>query len=312
MTHCPFKFQVADNRTLRQKLEKMERMSHGPNWKTLYESLQEQHQKERTLWEGKLKETETELQNMIETSHELEQKTHIITDLSHQLQESETRINQLISQNDALNREGEVLKQGYAEELGRLKENIKELEEYIDKTDVDKSEEVSSKESEIMRLRAELQDKVGLEARLQEAEAELSRSQEEVESLHQSILEAAAASTEKEASAAVSKPRSRSLCSSRESLDNSSRQLRMVRMDSITELVDFIEDPEHVSGLEREQLVLCYEDVVCRLNKAVREIRALKASIQAAQATGRSASLEEEGMILKRRQRSSLVVEGRT
>ena len=61
-------------------------MNTGPNWKTLYEGLQEQHNKERGLWENKLKEMEHELQNMVDTNNEAEQKAHIITDLSHQLQ----------------------------------------------------------------------------------------------------------------------------------------------------------------------------------------------------------------------------------
>ena len=81
-----YKTQIIENKTLRQKLEKMERMNTGPNWKTLYEGLQEQHNKERGLWENKLKEMEHELQNMVDTNNEAEQKAHIITDLSHQLQ----------------------------------------------------------------------------------------------------------------------------------------------------------------------------------------------------------------------------------
>ena len=35
-----YKAQVAENKALRQKLEKVERINSGPNWKTLYESLQ--------------------------------------------------------------------------------------------------------------------------------------------------------------------------------------------------------------------------------------------------------------------------------
>ena len=107
-----YKTQVADNKTLRQKLEKLERINTaGPNWKTLYESLQTQHQKERELWENKLKEMENDLQNMVETNQEAEQKGHIIDDLSHQLQDSEARINQLLCQNDTLQRNNDTFKQ---------------------------------------------------------------------------------------------------------------------------------------------------------------------------------------------------------
>ena len=48
--------------------------------------VQVQHQKERTMWEDKLNGLELELQNVMETNNEAEQKGHIITDLSHQLQ----------------------------------------------------------------------------------------------------------------------------------------------------------------------------------------------------------------------------------
>ncbi len=107
-----YKAQVADNKTLRQKLDKLERINTaGPNWKSLYEGLQTQHQRERELWENKLKEMENDLQNMVETNQEAEQKRHIIDDLSVQLQDSEARINQLLCQNDTLQRNNETFKQ---------------------------------------------------------------------------------------------------------------------------------------------------------------------------------------------------------
>merc|ERR1711874_113135 len=105
-----YKAQIVENKTLRHKLEKMERMGTGPNWKTLYESLQEQHNKERGIWENKLKEMENEMQNIIDTNNEAEQKAHIITDLSHQLQDSEKRINQLLCRSDSLEKDNVSLK----------------------------------------------------------------------------------------------------------------------------------------------------------------------------------------------------------
>ena len=54
---------------------------------------------------------EHDLQNMVETQEEAEQKGHIIDDLSHQLQDSEARINQLLCQNDTLQRNNESFKQ---------------------------------------------------------------------------------------------------------------------------------------------------------------------------------------------------------
>ena len=51
-----YKAQIVENKTLRQKLERLERMREGPNWKALYEGLQEQHSKEREMWERKLQE----------------------------------------------------------------------------------------------------------------------------------------------------------------------------------------------------------------------------------------------------------------
>ena len=35
-----YKAQIVENKTLRQKLERLERMREGPNWKALYEGLQ--------------------------------------------------------------------------------------------------------------------------------------------------------------------------------------------------------------------------------------------------------------------------------
>ena len=48
-----YKAQIVENKTLRQKLERLERMREGPNWKALYEGLQEQHSKEREMWESR-------------------------------------------------------------------------------------------------------------------------------------------------------------------------------------------------------------------------------------------------------------------
>ena len=267
-----YKTQVAENKTLRQRLEKIERINTGPNWKSLYESLQSQHQKERVLWENKLKEMENELQNLLETSSEAEQKGHIITDLSHQLQDSETRINQLLVQNDSLERENRTFKQGYEDEINRLKENVKELEEYIDKTD--KSQEESNKDSEILRLRKELSEKGLVEAQVEELEDKLTRSRAEIEGLKAKLLEASD-------SFEAGKGWSRSLCSSRENLVD--KKLRMVRMDSLTELMSPLSDPAQVSGMEQDKLLLCYNDVVCRFNKAIAEIKALKVSVKQAQ-----------------------------
>ena len=266
-----YKAQVAENKSLRQKLEKIERINSGPNWKTLYESLQVQHQKERVMWEDKLKEMELELQNMMETNNEAEQKGHIITDLSHQLQESETRINQLQVQNDSMNRENTSLKEGFDKETTRLKENVKELEEYIDKTD--KSEENSEKDSEILRLRNELAEKVAADQHQQELQAELARKELEIGTLTARLQEVTN-TVEKE------EGRSRSLCSSRENLD---KQLRMVRMDSLTELMAPLNDTNQISNMEHDKLVLCYNDVVNRFNKAISEIKALKLSVKQAQ-----------------------------
>ena len=45
-----YKAQVAENKALRQKLEKVERINSGPNWKTLYESLQVFYRNKKILW----------------------------------------------------------------------------------------------------------------------------------------------------------------------------------------------------------------------------------------------------------------------
>jgi len=277
-----YKAQLAENKTLRQKLEKIERINAGPNWKTLYESLQVQHQKERVLWEDKLKEMENELQNLLETNNEAEQKGHLITDLSHQLQESETRINQLLCQNDTLDRENQTNKNQYEKEMRRVKENVKELEEYIDKTD--KSNEENNKDSEILRLRSELSEKIGLEEQLQKLENELTRSQGEVRSLTTKMIELSDSDRE------ADKGRSRSLCSSRDNLD--SKQMRMVRMDSLSELMSPLNDANQILNMEHDKLVLCYNDVVNRFNKAISEIKALKTSLKQAQGASDEAEIK--------------------
>lgn len=278
-----YKAQVAENKTLRQKMEKIERINSGPNWKTLYDSLQTQHQKERVLWGNKLKEMEHELQNLVETNSEAEQKGHLISDLSHQLQESETRINQLVCQNDTLVRENKTLTKEYENEMHRMKENIKELEEYIDKTDVDKCKEEKNKDAEIVRLRQEISERSKVELEKAELESELARTRGEVEMLTTKLIGFNDA-TEKDAG------RSRSLCSSRDNLDK--KQMRMVRMDSLTELMAPLNDVSQISNMEHDKLVICYNDVVNRFNKAISEIKALKSSVKQAQSNTDAAEIK--------------------
>merc|ERR1712128_313665 len=243
-----YKAQIVENKTLRHKLEKMERMNTGPNWKTLYESLQEQHNKERGLWENKLKEMENEMQNIIDTNNEAEQKAHIITDLSHQLQDSEQRINQLLCRTDSLEKDNVSLKMGYDDEITRLKENVKELEEYIDKT--------------------------GYEKQMQELQDKLSKSKSEVEVLTSKILDM------NEISDRECKAKSRSLCSSHENID---KQIQLTKMDSLAELMTSVDDPAALASMEHEQLVIHYNDVLKRFSKAISEIKALKTSVKTAQ-----------------------------
>jgi len=269
-----YKAQIVENKTLRHKLDKMERMNTGPNWKTLYESLQEQHNKERGLWENKLKEMENEMQNIIDTNNEAEQKAHIITDLSHQLQDSEQRINQLLCRTDSLEKDNVSLKMGYDDEVTRLKENVKELEEYIDKTDSAKNVADNSKDSEIIRLRKELSEKACYEKQLQEMQDKLSKSKSEVEALTSKILDL------NDISDRECKAKSRSLCSSRENID---KQIRLTKMDSLAELMTSVDDPAALSSMEHEQLVINYNDVLKRFGKAISEIKALKNSVKTAQ-----------------------------
>jgi len=269
-----YKAQIVENKTLRHKLEKMERMNTGPNWKTLYESLQEQHNKERGLWENKLKEMENEMQNIIDTNNEAEQKAHIITDLSHQLQDSEHRINQLLCRADSLEKDNVSLKMGYDDEINRLKENVKELEEYIDKTDSAKNVADNSKDSEIIRLRKELSEKAVYEKQMQEMQDKLSKSKSEVEALTSKILDL------NEISDRECKAKSRSLCSSRENID---KQIQLTKMDSLAELMTSVDDPAALATMEHEQLVICYNDVLKRFSKAISEIKALRTSVKTAQ-----------------------------
>jgi len=151
--------------------------------------LQEQHSKEREMWERKLQEMEQEMHELQDTNNEADQKGHIITDLSHQLQESEQRINQLVCKNDSLNRDNTTLKSAYEDQITGLKENIKELEEYIDKTDADKNESESSKDSEIMRLREELTEKGVLEKEIENVRDKLSQAESELERMTQKLEE---------------------------------------------------------------------------------------------------------------------------
>jgi len=269
-----YKAQIVENKTLRHKLEKMERMNTGPNWKTLYESLQEQHNKERVLWENKLKEMENEMQNIIDTNNEAEQKAHIITDLSHQLQDSEQRINQLLCRTDSLEKDNVGLKMSYEDEVTRLKENVKELEEYIDKTDLAKNVADNSKDSEIIRLRKELSEKTSHEKQIQELQDKLSKSKNEVEVLTSKLLDM------NDISDRECKIKSRSLCSSHENID---KQIQLTKMDSLAELMTPVDDPAALAAMEHDQLVICYNDVLKRFSKAISEIKALKSSVKTAQ-----------------------------
>ena len=253
-----YKAQIVENKTLRQKLERLERMREGPNWKALYEGLQEQHSKEREMWERKLQEMEQEMHELQDTNNEADQKGHIITDLSHQLQESEQRINQLVCKNDSLNRDNTTLKSAYEDQITGLKENIKELEEYIDKTDADKNESESSKDSEIMRLREELTEKGVLEKEIENVRDKLSQAESELERMTQKLEESDEAVARGARSSA-----------------------RLPRMDSLTELM--LPSDELQVGVEQEKLLVCYNDVMKRLSKAIAEIKALRGTVKASQ-----------------------------
>ena len=266
-----YKTQIVENKTLRQKLEKMERMNNGPNWKTLYESLQEQHNKERGLWENKLKEMENEMQNMIDNNNEAEQKAHIITDLSHQLQDSEQRINQLLCRADSLEKDNVAIKKAYDDEIERLKENIKELEEYIDKTDGEKNVADNSKDNEIIRLRQELSEKVDYENEINCLQDRLTQSNDQVEALQGKLFD----SNEKDL-----KSRSLSVCSAGENIE---KQRRLTKIDSLAELLTPVNDTAALQSMEHEEIIICYNDVLKRLGKASNEIRSLRHSVKTSQ-----------------------------
>ena len=84
------------------------------------------------------------LQTQLELS-KVELMGHIITDLSHQLQESEQRINQLVCKNDSLNRDNTTLKSAYEDQMTGLKENIKELERSGQKQNGQRGKNISQK-----------------------------------------------------------------------------------------------------------------------------------------------------------------------
>ena len=257
-----YKAQIVENKTLRQKLERLERMREGPNWKVLYEGLQEQHNKEREMWENKLHEMEQEMQELQDANSEADQKAHIITDLSHQLQESEHRINHLVSKKDSLERDHTTLKSAYEDQINALKENIKELEEYIDKTDADKNECESSKDSEIMRLREEVGEKACVEKEMDKVRDKLSWAEGEVERLTKLLQDAAEEQQERLSERTISMG-------------------RLARMDSLTELMAPSDDLH--SGADHEKLLICYNDVMKRLSKAVAEIRLLRSTVKSSQ-----------------------------
>ena len=255
-----YKAQIVENKTLRQKLERLERMREGPNWKALYEGLQEQHSKEREMWESKLQEMEQEMHELQDSNNEADQKGHIIADLSHQLQESEQRINQLVSKSDSLNRDNTNLKSAYEDQITGLKENIKELEEYIDKTDADKNESESSKDSEIMRLREELTEKCEQEKVAEELREKLYQTETELERVTQKLEDSDSAPAR---------------------CGREATSLRLPRMDSLTELM--LPPDELQMGEEQEKLLAGYNDAMKRLGKAVAEIKALRGTVKTSQ-----------------------------
>ena len=264
-----YKSQVVENKTLRQKLEKMERMNNGPNWKTLYESLQQQHSKERGLWENKLKEMEHEMQNMIDNNNEVEHKAHIITDLSHQLQDSEQRINHLLFRTDSLEKDNVAIKKAYDDEISRLRENIKELEEYIDRAD---SEKNAAENAEIVRLRQELSEKANYEQEINELEGNVAKMKGENDALRHKLRDVDE-KPEKDV-------KTKGLGSSRENTD---KQIRLTRIDSLAELMTPVNETAALEGMEHEEIIICYNDVLKRLGKAINEIRSQKNSVKTAQ-----------------------------
>lgn len=270
-----YKAQVLENKSLRHKLDKMERMNNGPNWKILYESLQEQHVKERGIWENKLREMENEMQNISDTNNEAEQKTHIIADLSHQLQDSEQRINQLLCRTDSLEKEKTALVDGYDDEIQRLKETIKELEEYIDKTDSDKNIENNTKDSEIMRLRQELSNKSEFESHIKELQDNLTKSETEVDCLKIALSQA---NSGKKQSADHEKQNPMDIDESKVK-----KSASLQRIDSMAELRLPIEDQEYLTTLEQEELIVCYSDLMKLYTRMKNETQNLKSKVKSSQ-----------------------------
>ena len=214
------------------------------------------------------------MQNMVETNNEAEQKAHIITDLSHQLQDSEHRINHLLCRTDSLEKDNVAIKTAYDNEISRLKENIKELEEYIDRAD---NEKISAENTEILRLRKELTEKSNLEQELTDIQDKLSKSNDENEELREK-LEIANKNLTEDATEASS----RSLCSSGENMIFD-KQLRLTKMDSLSELLTSDCQGLDTETMEQSEIINRYNDVVKRLGKAVNEIRSLRTTVKTSQ-----------------------------
>ena len=155
-----------------------------------------------------------------------------------------------------------------------MKENIKELEEYIDRAD---SEKNAADNSEILRLRQELSEKANYEQELSEMQKKMSKMNEENDSLRGKLFDV----NEKPEKDTDVKTKSRSLCSSRENID---KQMRLTKMDSLAELMNPVYETAAIDSMDPEEIVICYNDVLKRLGKAINEIRSLKNTVRTAQA----------------------------
>ena len=154
-----------------------------------------------------------------------------------------------------------------------MKENIKELEEYIDKTD--KSEEDNNKDTQILRLQSQVDEKDKELEELDKMRKVVATQLDQIKSLKEELSSQTLHGSDSDEKPERLAPAKCTTCS------NTDIKRSMSRMESMSELAaPLVSDPDQ---MDHEKLLSCYIDIVNRFNKALAEIKCMKMSVKEAQ-----------------------------
>ena len=154
-----------------------------------------------------------------------------------------------------------------------MKENIKELEEYIDKTD--KSEEDNNKDTQILRLQSQVDEKDKELEELDKMRKVVATQLDQIKLLKEELSSQTLHGSDSDEKPERLAPAKCTTCS------NTDIKRSMSRMESMSELAaPLVSDPDQ---MDHEKLLSCYIDIVNRFNKALAEIKCMKMSVKEAQ-----------------------------